>query len=340
MITVLEPGRFTSFQDGGRGGLAHLGVPRAGAADCLSLRQANLLAGNPEYATALEMTVSGPTLRFEANAVIALAGGRMEACLDDSPIPMYQSVAVRAGQVLTCGSVLMGMRCYLAVAGGFSLAPVLASTSTDTFSGLGPSVLRAGDSFAIQSRSLHEGWYLRAPPEFSDEITLRVIPGPHAEWFATSALEDFLQSRFEVRADSDRTGVRLMGRRISRNNRGELRSQGMVSGAVQVPSDGHPIVLLPNHGTTGGYPVIAVVIQADLPRLGQLRSGANVLFEAVNREQALMVLQTTEAEMRQAIVAADSGLLAVRSLMVLAKTHLTLREASLHLGRWRVRLRR
>ncbi|MGH8377386.1 MAG: biotin-dependent carboxyltransferase family protein [Gammaproteobacteria bacterium] len=340
MMTVLEPGRFTSFQDGGRSGFAHLGVPRAGASDCLSLRQANLLAGNFEYATTLEMTLSGPTLRFGVNAVIALAGGHVEACLDDSPIPMYQSVAVRAGQVLACGAVLTGMRCYLAVAGGFSITQVLASASTDSFSGLGPSALRAGDSIGIQSHNLHQGWYLRAPPEFVDEVTLRMIPGPHAEWFTAGALEDFLRSEFEVRADSDRTGLRLAGRRIPRGDQGELHSQGMLSGAVQVPGDGHPIVLLPNHGTTGGYPVIAVVICADLPRLGQLRSGAKVRFEAVSREQALAALRSAEADLRHAIVPADPGLLAARSLMLLAKSHPALREASLRLGSRYVRLRR
>ncbi|MGH8320834.1 MAG: biotin-dependent carboxyltransferase family protein, partial [Gammaproteobacteria bacterium] len=282
---------------------------------------------------------SGPTLRFGANAVIALAGGHVEACLDDSPIPMYQSVAVRAGQVLACGAVLTGMRCYLAVAGGFSIMQVLTSASTDTFSGLGPPMLRAGDSFAIQSQSLHEGWYLRTPPEFSDGITLRVILEPHTEWFTAAAFEGFLLSEFEVRADSDRTGLRLAGRRIVRSNQVELRSQGMVSGAVQVPGDGHPIVLLPNHGTTGGYPVIAVVIRVDLPQLGQLRSGAKVRFEAVSHEQALGALRSAEADLRHAIVPADPGLLVARSLMLLAKSHPALREASLRLGSRYVRLR-
>jgi biotin-dependent carboxylase-like uncharacterized protein len=340
VITVLEPGRLTTFQDSGRRGFAHLGVPRAGAADSLSVRQANLLAGNPEYAAALELTHSGPTLRFDVNAVIAFAGGRVEAHLDDSPIPMYQSVPVRAGQVLVCGTVRTGMRCYLAVAGGFDIPPVLTSAATDTLAGLGPSVLCAGDAFAIHSRSLHAGWYLRAPPEFFDEVSLRVIPGPHAECFSAGALEDFLHAGFEVRANSDRTGLRLAGARVARNNQNELHSQGMVSGAVQVPGDGHPIVLLSNHGTTGGYPVIAVVIRADLPRLGQLRPGAMLRFEAVSREQALTVLRAAEAELRQAVVSADPGLLAARGLMALAKSHPALQEASLRLGQRHLRLRR
>ncbi|HVC37888.1 MAG TPA: biotin-dependent carboxyltransferase family protein [Gammaproteobacteria bacterium] len=340
MISVIEPGRFTSFQDRGRSGFAHLGVPQAGAADSMSLRHANLLVGNGDGSTALEMTLSGPTLRFETNAVIAFAGGRIEPYLDDMPLPMYQSVAIRAGQVLACGPLLTGVRCYLAIAGGFSPPATLASTSSDTFAALGPPVLRTGDRFACEAHSLHQGWYLRFPPEFPDEITLRVIQGPHDDWFSPTALAIFLAGTFEVRADSDRTGLCLSGERIHRKNHGELPSQGMVTGAVQIPGDGHPIALLTNHGTVGGYPVIAVVIHADLSRMGQLRAGAKLRFHPVGREQALTALRSAEAELHNAVVSADPGLLAARSLMVLAKVHPSLRTACLQLGQWRVRVRR
>lgn len=340
MITVLEPGWFTSFQDRGRNGFAHLGVPQAGAADSLSLRHANLLVGNTGNAGALEITLGGPILRFEINTVIALAGGRLEAHLDDSPLPMYQSIPVRAGQVLTCGRLLTGLRCYLAVAGGFSAEPVLASISTDTFAGFGPPPLRAGDSLSVQTHTLNHGWYLRAPPQFPDNVMLRVIAGPHEKWFTSSALADFLESEYEVRTHSDRTGLRLAGRQIPRSNPGELRTQGMVSGAIQVPGDGQPILLLPNHGTTGGYPVIAVVIHADQPRLGQLRPGARLRFESVTRAQALAALESGETDLRTALVPADPGLLAARSLMQLAKSHPFLQEASVQMGQRKLRLRR
>ncbi|MGH8398684.1 MAG: biotin-dependent carboxyltransferase family protein [Gammaproteobacteria bacterium] len=340
MITVLEPGRFTSFQDGGRSGLAHMGVPQAGAADSLSLRQANLLAGNLEYATALEMTSSGPTLRFETDAVVAFAGARVEPYLDGVPLPMYQSITINAGQILACGRLLTGMRCYLAIAGGFSPHTTLASRSLDTLCGLGPPILRADDQIDSEPHRLHQGWYLRSPPEYPDELRIRVIPGPHEAWFASRSLEMLISMTFEVRAESDRTGLRLGGDSIPRKTRAELPSQGMVTGAIQVPSDGHPIVLLSNHGTTGGYPVIAVVIHADLPYLGQLRAGSRVQFRAVSREQALAAHQSAETGLKASIVSADAGLLAARSLMVLAKAHPSLRQVCLQQGQWRVQLRR
>lgn len=340
MITVLEPGRFTSFQDGGRVGFAHLGVPRAGAADSLSLRQANLLVGNAEYAPALEMTLSGPVLHFEVDAIIALTGGRADARLDEVPIAMYQSVAIGSGQTLNCGALSTGMRAYLAVAGGFSAPPVLSSVSTDTLAGLGPCILHAGETLSIQARRLEQGWYWRAPPEFDDRMVLRVLAGPHPEWFAADALAGLLQGEFEVRSDSDRSGLRLAGAHIPRRDLNELRSQGMVNGAVQVPGDGHPIVLLCNHGTTGGYPVLAVVIAADLPRLGQLWPGAKLHFKLVDHEQASQALRAAEHYLRHGLVTADAGLLAARGLMTLAKAHPALRAASVQMDGRRIRLRR
>lgn len=340
MITVLGPGRFTSLQDEGRRGFAHLGVPCAGAADTLSLRQANLLVGNPENTPALEITLRGPELRFEVDSVIAFAGGRLDVLLDDVPLPMYQSVAVSAGQVLSCGPLHTGMRAYLAVAGGFLVPAVLGSVSSDTLAGLGPAVLRAGDSLSIPARQLQQGWYWRAPPEFGQHVELRILSGPHAEWFTAGAFDEFLQTELEVRSDSDRSGLRLAGTRVPRSHRAELHSQGMVNGALQIPGDGHPIVLLCNHGTTGGYPVIAVVIAADLPRLGQLRPGAKLRFKAVSREQAIEALRANTAEFKHGLVSADPGLLAARSLMALAKSYPELRAAKLRVDGRQVRLRR
>jgi biotin-dependent carboxylase-like uncharacterized protein len=340
MITVIEPGGITSFQDLGRIGFAHLGVPCAGAADSMSLRHANLLVGNAENSTALELTLKGPRLLFEADAVIAFAGGRIEPTLDEMPIPMYQSLAVHRGQTLACGTILTGARCYLAISGGFSPPATLASTSSDTFAGLGPPVLQTDDRIDCESHQLHQGWYLRSPPEFTHEATLRVITGPYGDWFTPDALAAFSDSTFEVRADSDRVGVRLSGIRIQRLDSRELPSQGMVTGAIQVPGDGQPIVLLSNHGTTGGYPVIAVVIRADLSRLGQLRAGDKLRFQAVSREHALQALRAAETALYDAIVTADPGLLAARRLLILAKAHPSLRHARLQLEQWRMHMRR
>jgi biotin-dependent carboxylase-like uncharacterized protein len=340
VIAVLEPGRFASVQDGGRVGFTHLGVPHAGAADNLSLRQANLLVGNLEYVPALEMTLGGPVLHFEVDAVVALTGGQLDAHLDDAPVAMYQSIQVRAGQILNCGPLRTGMRAYLAVAGGFGVPPMLGSASSDTLAHLGPPVLCGGETLNVQSHRLEQGWYWRAPPEFGKRTMLRVVVGPHAEWFTAGALAEFLQGEFEVRSDSDRSGLRLAGARLSRSNQNELRSQGMVNGAVQVPGDGQPIILLCTHGATGGYPVIAVVIAADLPRLGQLCPGAKLCFQSVSREQALEALRIAEAEFHNGLVSADPGLLAARRLMALAKSYPALRAASLQVDGRRVSMRR
>ena len=340
MITLLEPGLFTSVQDGGRTGYSHLGVPRAGAADLLSLSHANLLVGNTPHAAALEMTLAGPDLRFEVDTVMALAGGSVEARLDGAPVAMYQSVAVRAGQILRCGTVQTGTRCYLAVAGGIRSAQVLGSACTDTLAGLGPAALQAGAQLPIQAAALQQGFYLRSPPVFTDSVAMRVILGPHQDHFTPQALQIFLAAAFRVRADSDRSGLRLGGPSVARQIDDELDSQGMLTGAVQVPADGQPIVLLSNHGATGGYPVIAAVISADVPYLGQLRPGTRVRFHTVTRAQALDALAAEQQKWRVALTSADPGLLEARALMMLAKAHPALRAAQLQRGSVRVRMRR
>lgn len=340
MITVLEAGPWTTLQDGGRFGFACLGVPQAGAADGQSLKHANLLLGNTLTTAALEMTRMGPVLRFEIDTAVALTGGTIEARLDEAPVTMYQSVRVQAGQVLRCGRVLSGMRCYLAVQGGVRQPATLNSVSTDTLTGLGPPVLGAGDRLMIQESPRRPGFYLRAPPLFTNEANLRVIVGPHDDWFAPDILKLFLTCRFEVSARSDRTGLRLAGMSVPWRKAGELDSQGMLTGAIQVPPDGKPIVLLPNHGTTGGYPVIATVIRADVPRLGQLRPGAQVSFRAVTRGQSVQALKRQTVSLRTARVAADEGLLEARALLMFARAHRVLREVRLRHGARSLHVRR
>src|SRR5579871_159920 len=144
MIEVLQPGRFTTIQDLGRTGHGHLGIPPSGAVDAFDLRVANRLVGNQEDEAALEMTAGGPALRFATGAYFALTGGKLEALLDGEPVPMYQTLAVKAGSQLVCGRISLGWRCYLAVAGGIALDPVMGSRSRDTLSALGPEPLAAG----------------------------------------------------------------------------------------------------------------------------------------------------------------------------------------------------
>ena len=340
MITVIDAGSLSTVQDLGRRAYGHLGVPQAGAADSTSLRVANRLLGNADEAAVLEMTTRGAVLRFETGTAVALAGARTEATLDGEPVPMYQSVLVRAGATLRIGRISEGWRTYLAVAGGISVPPVLGSRSSDTLSGLGPAPLVAGSRLPIATFDLVGGFYLRSPPRFQREMHLRVLPGPHDDWFTESALQTLAGTTYHVSAQSDRTGLRLDGAILSRARQEELPSAGMTTGAIQVTGGGQPIVLLPNHGSTGGYPVIATVISADAPMLGQLGPGGGIRFTLVTHDTALKALRERERRLAQDIVGADAGLLAARALMMLAGRHPSLKQAVMDDGKRRLRIRR
>lgn len=341
MIRVLDPGFFTTVQDLGRLHFGHLGVPTAGAADVFSLRAANRLVGNPDGAAALEMTARGASLGFDAPACIALVGAELEASLDGQPLPLHQTIPVSAGAQLRIGRIHGGFRSYLAIAGGFELSPVLGSLSSDTLSGLGPAPLSADAVLVVGEPSgPAPGFYLRAPSRFGANATLRILAGPQQDWFTPVARRQLLESEYRVQAQSDRTGLRLAGPVLERARKDELPSMGMVAGAIQVPGSGQPIALLANHGSTGGYPVIANVISADLPFLAQLAPGSVLRFTPVDRVQALEALRAEEERLVRDIVAADAALLAARALMVLAGNHASLKQAAVTDGGRRIRIRR
>lgn len=341
MIRVLDPGFFTTVQDLGRLRFGHLGVPTAGAADAFSLRVANRLVGNPDGAAALEMTAQGVSLSFDAPTRIALAGAELEASLDGQPLPLHQTITVAAGAQLRTGRIHGGYRCYLAVAGGFKLPPVLGSVSSDTLSGLGPAPLSVDATLAVGEPSgPPPGFYLRAPSRFGASASLRILAGPQQDWFTPPARRQLLESEYRVQAQSDRTGVRLAGAALERARKDELPSMGMVAGAIQVPGSGQPIALLANHGSTGGYPVIANVISADLPLLAQLAPGSALRFTPVDRVQALAALQAGEERLARDIVPADAMLLAARALMALAGAHANLKQAAVTDGGRHIRIRR
>jgi biotin-dependent carboxylase-like uncharacterized protein len=322
-------------------GFAHLGVPRAGAADRLSLRQANRLVGNADdCAPALECTLRGPVLRFDVATLIALTGGVLDAELDGRPVPMYQSVPVAAGQTLVCGTLKHGARSYLAIHGGIKVTPVLGSASTDTLSGLGPPKLCKHDALEIDAATPNVGFYLRAAPTLRENVVLRIVPGPHDDLFSPATMADLLSRCFSVSQQSDRTGIRLNETLNIPKPLSELPSQGMVTGAIQVPGGGRPVVLLPNHGTTGGYPVIATVIAADQSLLGQLGTGSRISFERVTREQAVTALREQERRLQRDVIEADTSLLIARALLMLARANPELRELQVRESSGRVRLRR
>ena len=282
MIRVRKPGLLTTVQDLGRPGLAHLGVPTAGAADRRAFGLANRLVGNQPGAAALEITLAGPELELEAGGWIALTGGRVTAHLDGRPVPMDMAVRADPGQVLRVGSVTSGLRAYLAVRGGIDVPPVLGSRSTDTLAPVGPPRLEEGARLPVGDQAGGDPYRQVAPtPPVDPEPVLRTVRGPRDEVFTHDAVRGLIGAAWTVTSDSDRTGVRLDGPVLERRRRVELASEGMVEGSLQVPPDGHPILFLANHPTTGGYPVIAVVVGADLPLAAQARPGTRMLFRFV-----------------------------------------------------------
>ena len=286
---VVDPGLLSLVEDGGRSGSAGIGVPPAGPADPDSMRLANRLVGNPDRAAAIEVTAVGPRLRFAGDAHVGVVGSAadgVEVRLDDRPVATGAVVPVSDRQVLTVGRVLCGLRAYVAVAGGFDTPLVVGSRSTDMLTGLGPGPLATGDRLAIGTPSRPHGQVL-VPVGATAGVTseLRVVAGPHHRPTADAARLG--AAPWTVGDQSNRIGVRLTRSPLpfAPHDAG-LPSVGMVTGAVQLPTDGNPIILGPDHATVGGYPVIACVIAADLHIVGQLRPGDAVRFITVDRTTA------------------------------------------------------
>ena len=300
MIVVERAGLRTTLQDAGRPGFGHLGVPRSGAVDALSRRLANVLVGNAVNAAVLETTLAGPRLRFEQAAVVACTGAVAQLHLDAEEVPFGAAVHVRPGQVLDVGSAVLGLRTYLAVAGGFDVPPMLGSRSTDTLSGLGPPVVATGDRLPVGAPSV-TGPARVAPRELLASVLdagrrpVRLVPGPRVDWLSPGSREALFGAEFIVSPASDRVGVRLSGQPLTRLRDGEADTEGMVTGAVQLPPGGEPVVLLADHAVTGGYPVVAVVATVDLPLIGQARPGTRLRFVEVSAAVAREALSSLDA---------------------------------------------
>ncbi|MFH8386009.1 biotin-dependent carboxyltransferase family protein [Kitasatospora sp. NPDC018058] len=278
-LQVVRPGPLTTVQDLGRRGVAHLGVPRAGALDEPALRAANRLVGNEPGAAGLETTLGGVALRAVRPVLVAVTGAPSPVTVDGRAAAWGAPVAVPSGAVVEVGAATAGVRGYLAVAGGIDVPPVLGSRSADLLSGLGPAPLAEGDRLPVGApppyRDRADLVPLPAPPA---ELVLRLRLGPRADWFAPSALARLARDGYRVSPASNRIGLRTEGPAVARTREGELPSEGMVLGAVQIPPDGQPVVFLADHPTTGGYPVVGVVPAADLSAAAQARPGTPVRF--------------------------------------------------------------
>ncbi len=307
-LTVTRPGLLTTVQDLGRWGHQAAGVPVAGAMDTYSLRLANGLVGNSESAAALEVTLVGPSVVVESPVVVAVAGAVFDLFVNERPMPHGAAVEVAAGSVLRFGERRRGTRAYLAVGGGFDTPLVLGSRSTHLVSrmgGLGGRALVAGDVLPVGA-PLTAAVGRPGGTSLPLDITpgprhLRVLLGPQDEWFTGAALDALLQATFTVSPRSDRMGFRLDGPALTTSRPGELISEPVAFGAIQVPSGGAPILLMADRQTAGGYPKIATVIAADLPLAGQLAPGDAVRFVAGTRAEARSAMIARERELLRAL---------------------------------------
>ncbi len=295
-IVVQSPGMFTTVQDLGRYGYGPIGVSPSGAADPLSLRIGNRLVGNREDAAALEMTILGGTFAFPDGATVALAGSDF-----DASIAMHTPCEMAPGSVLKTAGTRNGARCYVCVAGGIAVKPLLGSASTHILSGLGGfegralrkgDVLEMGDATgALRTFRICEGLKPRK--------ILRTTIAPQTSWFSEGSLRAFYSGVYIVTEESNRMGLRLKGAAIETPQGGHMISEGVSLGAIQIPAGGQPIILFVEQQTTGGYPKIANVITADLPSVGQLRPRDEIRFELVTPQAARTFLLEQEEDLAQ-----------------------------------------
>ena len=278
-LTVVDAGPQTTVQDRGRPGWAHLGVPRAGALDRPAAELANRLVGNDPSAAVLETTLGGVAFDVNGPTLFVVTGAECVVTVADRAVAFAEPVLARAGARVRVGGATRGVRSYVAVAGGLAVDPVLGSRSTDTLAHVGPAVLRAGDVLPLgEPAGPPAGVDVGPVRRYTRPAVLRIETGPRDDWFRDTALTTLTGSTYAVSGDSNRVGLRLEGPALERSHEGELPSEGIVLGAVQVPASGQPLVFLNDHPTTGGYPVVAVVDPEDLWQCAQLRPGDAVRF--------------------------------------------------------------
>jgi antagonist of KipI len=289
---VLKPGLFTTVQDLGRHSYLRYGVPISGAMDTFSLTAANLLVANNPHEAGLETTLIGPELEALAGICIAVTGGKASPKVNGSNVPMWHSIDVQKGDVLSFGKMESGCRAYLAVRGGIDVPPVLGSRSTYVrggFGGLDGRPLRTGDVikvFASQPIGAERCMPKELVPQFSSDYRVCAILGPQADMFSEEGQKILFSSRYKVTSEADRMGYRLEGQTVQHEAEADIVSDPLLPGAVQIPGSGKPILVMQDAQTTGGYPKIAVVISSDLPLLGQAKPGGAIGFSRVTLKEA------------------------------------------------------
>ncbi|SAK90725.1 urea amidolyase-like protein [Caballeronia hypogeia] len=299
-IEVVKPGALTTLQDLGRRGFQKLGVPVNGVMDERSHRLANALVGNVQSQGTLEVTLMGPTLRFTVDAVIAVTGADLDAKLNGEPLPRDRATAVSAGSELAFGKRRSGVRAYIAVRGGFNVDPVMGSASLFARGGYGGfagralakgDVIRLNDASKARTANIDGNLAALDRDVLADaEAPIRVIAGREWERFDAASQSAFQHEPFRMTPQSDRMGFRLEGPKLALTQACQMESEALGFGAIQVPADGNPIVLMADRQTTGGYPKIAQVCAVDLPRLAQKMPGESIRFSVIGIDEAQRLL--------------------------------------------------
>lgn len=306
-IRIIKGGMFTTVQDLGRTGCQDQGFHVCGVMDRRSFRIANLLLDNPENEAVLECTLIGPVIEFTSEMIIAIAGGDFRPKINDQPVPMYQALYVRKGDVLKLSSAVTGRTCYIAFSNYLQIPVVMGSRSTDTMSGIGGfkgRKLEDGDYIEERiKRRKYLPWFLSRKldlHEFEEgRKTIRVIMGPQDHMFSYQGISSFLNGEYTVTGNFDRMGMRLEGPFIESRAGSDIISDGICAGAIQVPDHGKPIIMLADRQTTGGYAKIAAVASADLPKLVQSRISDRIHFRKISVEQAQSLIMQEQTEFQQ-----------------------------------------
>lgn len=293
-LLVTNAGVLSLVQDGGRFGAFNLGLTNGGPADSLAFYWANRMCGNDLNTTTIEISLGGLALTAQVDCVIAITGAPMPLFINDKPELLWHSHFVKAGDTISLGFSPQGVRCYLAVAGGFVITPSFGSTATvcrESVGGLNGDKLKVNDVLPCLTLAdlASKPQKLKLPideqPEYSNEVLLHTVLGYQKEHFSRIEKRLLFSNEYQVSQHWDRMGYRLQGRAIKADITGIL-SEGICYGAVQVPADGQPIVLLNDRQTIGGYPKIGSVISQDCAKLSQLRQGDKVRFEPISLSQA------------------------------------------------------
>lgn len=313
-ILVVKSGWLTTVQDLGRYGHQHDGLSVSGVMDSFSTIVANRLVGNPDQAAVLELTLKGPELQFEQDAVIAIAGADLSPTLDGRSIPMWERMLMPLGSRLRFGIPRAGARAYLAIAGGIDVPLELGSRSTHCASetgGLHGRALKPGDILTVGNPNPRGIQHIRTRlpdpfrPRYERSVALRIIPGPQEDVFLKKSITTLTGSTYTVSPHSNRMGYRLTGPTIHRNGSAQFISDGTATGALQIPPDGQPILLMADRQTTGGYPKIAVVISLDLPLAAQLAPGDRLRFVLCTAAQAQRLLRMQRAQLNAGLPPCD-----------------------------------